>query len=89
MVEKKVSEGIAFWVDVRFSAETRWAEEGERLECPQSRLALCDCDCGARDCNREQLVGLASAAAVEKYCSASQTLQRLSGPFSSNSDKTY
>jgi hypothetical protein len=64
MVEQEISEGVAFGVDVWLPAQTRWAEEGERLECPQSRLALCDCHCGACDCNREQARTSASVAVV-------------------------
>jgi len=54
MVEEGVPKRVAFGVDMGLPAQTRWAEKRKCLECPKSRLALCDGHRRARHCNRPE-----------------------------------
>jgi len=50
MVEQKITEGVAFVIDFRFSAQARRLEERERLKGFQSRPTLYHRGRRTRDC---------------------------------------
>lgn len=54
MIEKKVSEIIAVWIDAGLFAQARWPEEWKRLKRPESGLTFRDSHRATSNCKREK-----------------------------------